>query len=189
MIDGAVYLVRSFFWLDGIALSVMNVSLVIMGVAGCGKSSVAKAVAADMGLALVEGDDFHGATSLVKMRLGVPLNDTDRAGWLTALALQLQSHRGGVVLTCSALKRRYRERLRVATPGLRFVHLEVDRATAQARVEARGAAHFFSAGLVVSQFTALESPAGEAGVLVLDATAPLHQLCQAVRAWSLNPTS
>ncbi len=168
----------------------MNVSLVIMGVAGCGKSSVAEAVASDMGLALVEGDDFHGAASLVKMRLGVPLTDADRAGWLTALAVQLQSqsHRGGVVLTCSALKRRYRERLRDATPGLRFVHLEVDRATAQARVEARGAAHFFSAGLVESQFTALESPTGEAGVLVLDATAPLHQLCQAVRAWSLNTT-
>ncbi len=167
----------------------MDISLVIMGVAGCGKSSVAQAVAADLGLALVEGDDFHGPASLAKMRLGVPLTDADRAGWLTALALQLQSHPGGVVLTCSALKRRYRDRLRDATPGLRFVHLEVDRATAQARVAARGAAHFFSAGLVESQFAALESPADEAGVLTLAAIAPLSELCQAVCAWSLDPTT
>jgi gluconokinase len=167
----------------------MNVALVIMGVAGCGKSSVAQAVAADMGLALIEGDDFHGPASLAKMRLGVPLTDADRAGWLTALAAQLQSHDSGVVMTCSALKRRYRERLRDAAPGLRFVHLEVDRATAQARVTARGAAHFFSSALVESQFTALESPAGEVGVLTLAATAPCHQLCQAVRAWCLSPTT
>ena len=159
-----------------------------MGVAGCGKSSVAQAVATELGLTLIEGDDFHGPASLAKMRLGVPLTDADRAGWLNALALQLQSHRGGVVLTCSALKRRYRDRLRDATPGLRFVHLEVDRATAQARVTARGTAHFFSADLVESQFVALESPAGEAGVLALDATAPLHQLCRAVCAWALTTT-
>lgn len=153
-----------------------------MGVAGCGKSSLGAAVAAAEGLPLIEGDDFHSPASRDKMSRGIPLTDDDRGQWLQVLGEQLASHPQGVVLTCSALKRAYRERLRAAAPGLRFVFLEIDRAAAQERVASRGS-HFFSASLVDSQFATLESPAGEAGVLRVDALAPLEGLQREVSAW------
>ena len=157
-----------------------------MGVAGCGKSSLGAAVANALGLPLVEGDDFHSPESRAKMAQGIALTDADRDGWLTRLGQELQHHlhgtSRGAVLTCSALKLAYRQRLRAAVPGLRFVFLDIGRADAQARVAARSA-HFFSASLVDSQFAALESPVGEPGVLRVDAThAPAVLLAQ-VSAW------
>ena len=154
----------------------------IMGVAGCGKSSLGAAVAAAEGLPLIEGDDFHSPASREKMRRGVALTDDDRAQWLEVLGAQLAAHPHGVVLTCSALKRAYRERLRAAAPGLRFVFLEIDRAAAQERVASRGS-HFFSATLVDSQFATLETPVGEAGVLRVDALEPLDVLQRQVSDW------
>jgi gluconokinase len=153
-----------------------------MGVAGCGKSSLAAAVANALQLPLIEGDDHHSEASREKMRQGQPLDDADREGWLQTLGALLQSHPQGVVLTCSALKRAYREQLRAAQPGLLFVFLALDIAEAQRRVEAR-ASHFFSSSLVQSQFATLESPEGEAGVLRLDATLPLSELQAQVSAW------
>ncbi|GAB3663389.1 gluconokinase [Ramlibacter alkalitolerans] len=160
----------------------MGERIVIMGVAGCGKSSLGAAVAAAEGLLLIEGDDFHSAASRDKMSRGIALTDEDRAQWLEVLGGQLASHPEGVVLTCSALKRAYRERLRAAAPGLRFVFLEIERAAAQQRVASRGT-HFFSASLVDSQFATLESPIGEAGVLRVDALEPLADLRRQVSAW------
>jgi gluconokinase len=160
----------------------MSRSLVFMGVAGCGKSSLAAAVARAEGLPLVEGDDFHCASSLIKMRQGIALNDDDRHGWLLSLGKQLQGAPGGIALTCSSLKRKYRDRLREASPGLRFVFLELTREAAMVRVEAR-ASHFFSASLVDSQFAALEPPTDEPGVLRVDATASLAQLQSQVSRW------
>ncbi|MBC7446067.1 MAG: gluconokinase [Polaromonas sp.] len=166
----------------------MTDSLVIMGVAGCGKSSLGAALARASGLQLVEGDDFHSPASRAKMSQGVALTDADRGGWLDALGEQLRAHPQGLVLTCSALKRAYRERLRQAAPGLRFVFLDIGRAPAQARVAARAAAHFFSTSLVDSQFATLENPTGEAGVLRVDALAPPDQLRAEVSAWlDANP--
>ena len=158
-------------------------SMVIMGVAGCGKSSLGEAVARTLALPLVEGDDFHGPDSVAKMARGVPLTDADRAGWLDTLALQLSAHAGGVVLTCSALRRTYRERLRAAAPGLRFVFLQLERDAALQRVAARAGRHFFSSSLVDSQFATLEPPLGEPGVLALDALRPLPDLQAAVVHW------
>jgi gluconokinase len=160
----------------------MCVRVVIMGVAGCGKSSLGAAVAAAEGLPLVEGDHFHSAESRDKMACGTPLTDSDRAQWLVTLGEQLAARPDGVVLTCSALKRAYRDRLREAAPGLRFVYLEIPRDAAQQRVASRGA-HFFSASLVDSQFATLEVPAGEAGVLPVDALEPLDLLQRRVSAW------
>jgi gluconokinase len=160
----------------------MSVRVVIMGVAGCGKSSLGAAVAAAEGLPLVEGDHFHSAESRDKMARGTPLTDSDRAQWLVTLGEQLAAHPDGVVLTCSALKRAYRDRLRAAAPGLRFVFLEIPRDAAQQRVASRGA-HFFSASLIDSQFATLEVPVGEAGVLPLDALEPLDLLQRRVGAW------
>lgn len=163
----------------------MKPSIVIMGVAGCGKSSLGVAVAQALHLPLVEGDDFHSAESRQKMSQGIALTDDDRAGWLDRLSDQLRQHPDGIVLTCSALKQAYRERLRQAAPGLRFAFLQISRAQAQARVGSRDA-HFFSTTLVDSQFATLQDPSAEAGVLTLDATLPLQQLQAEVAAWMMN---
>lgn len=159
------------------------ISIVVMGVAGCGKSSLGRRVAAALGRPLVEGDDFHPPANVAKMRAGTPLTDADRTGWLDALAIELQRHPGGAVLTCSALKRAYRERLRAAAPGLRFVHLVLDREESRRRVTERTGGHYFGASLVDSQFDALEDPAGEPGVLSVDATASLDALAAQVVRW------
>lgn len=159
-----------------------NSSLVVMGVAGCGKSSLGQHCAEALGLPLLEGDDFHSESNVTKMRSGTPLSDEDRAAWLDTLAAQLQAHPQGVVLTCSALKQRYRERLRAAAPGLRFVFLDLTQDQARARVAARSA-HLFPVSLVASQFAALEDPRDEPGVLRLDATQPLEDLGSAVVRW------
>jgi len=157
-------------------------SLVIMGVAGCGKSSLGRAVAAALMWPLIEGDDFHAESSKLKMRQGIALTDADRHDWLATLGQQLGLHADGVVLTCSALKRNYRAQLRAAAPGLRFVFLDLNEATARQRVAARPQ-HPFPPTLVASQFATLESPVGEPGVLRLDATLPPDRLLQHTLQW------
>jgi gluconokinase len=111
------------------------------------------------------------------------LTDADREGWLATLSDVLRLSPGGVVVTCSALKRAYRDRLRQAAPGLRFVFLDITQAQAQARVAARAPQHFFSTSLVDNQFATLESPVGEPGVLRLDALLTLPQLQTEVSHW------
>ena len=160
--------------------------IVIMGVAGCGKSSAGQVLAQTLGLPLIEGDEFHPASNLNKMSMGQPLTDADRADWLTTLGQTLAHRTTGAVLTCSALKRAYRERLRSLVPGLRFVFLDITPATAHQRVTARAAEHLFPPSLVDSQFAALESPVGEPGVLRVDATLPLLTLSQTIALWLNN---
>ena len=167
----------------------MKNSLVIMGVAGCGKSSLGAAIAHACDMQLVEGDDFHSAASRVKMTNGIALNDADRDGWLSALGEQLRNHPNGLILTCSALKNSYRDRLRKACPGLRFVFMDISRTDALARVAARGEKHFFSPSLIDSQFDTLESPVGEPGVLRVDAMNQLTELRASVVAWLKQPLS
>ena len=129
---------------DRTALPNMEQSVVVMGVAGCGKSSLGVALARAEGARLIEGDEHHSAANLAKMQRGIrsPML-TARAG-STRLPPNCCAHPSNVVLTCSALKRAYRERLRAASPGLRFVFMEIDPASARARIEARTDAHFFS---------------------------------------------
>jgi gluconokinase len=158
-------------------------SLVVMGVAGCGKSSLGAAVAKALGWMLIEGDDFHAEASKIKMRDSIQLTDADRRGWLTDLSQQLILHPDGAVLSCSALKRSYREQLRSSISGLRFVFLDLDQVTARERVAARSATHLFPPTLVASQFATLESPVGEPGVLRLDATLPPDTLLASVLQW------
>lgn len=164
----------------------LHAALVVMGVAGCGKSSLGRACADALGWPLLEGDDYHAPESVDKMRAGTPLTDTDREGWLARLGQMLADRPQGAVLTCSALRQRYRDRLRSARPGLRFAFLELDETTARERVAARSG-HLFPPSLVASQFATLESPVGESGVLRLDATAPLDQLRDQVLAWLRAP--
>lgn len=161
----------------------MGPAVVIMGVAGCGKSSLASALAETQGCALIEGDHFHSPASREKMSKGIALTDEDRAGWLSVLAGEIQKHPNGVVLTCSALKKTYRDRLRQSTAQLKFVFLDIEKSEAQRRVVARAASHFFNAALVDNQFATLESPVGEPGVIRLDATASQQALQEQVSLW------
>lgn len=164
-------------------------SLVIMGVAGCGKSSLGAALAQRLGFELIEGDDHHSAGNRQKMQQGTPLTDADRAGWLATLAGLLAQRQGrGVVLTCSALRSAYREQLRAAAPGLRFVFLDITPEQARHRVAARST-HFFNTALVDSQFATLETPVGEAGVLRVDAADPPSFLLEQVAAWATADTT
>lgn len=157
-------------------------SLVVMGVSGCGKSRVGAAIAQRLGLPLVEGDEFHSDANRALMGRGVPLTDAHRADWLQRLGDELSGRPGGAVLTCSALKVAYRDRLRAASPGLRFAWLDLDPQAALARVAQRPA-HFFPAGLVATQFEALEPPRDEAGVLRLDALCDPDTLADRVAGW------
>jgi len=158
-------------------------SVVLMGVAGCGKSSVGRLLAQKLAVTLIEGDEFHPLCNQEKMRQGIALTDADRAAWLTRLGFELSQHPLGAVLTCSALKRSYRDRLRSMVQGLRFVYLEIDQATAHQRVSARAAGHLFPPELVPSQFAALEPPLGESGVLRVDATRELTKLTDEIVRW------
>jgi gluconokinase len=121
------------------------------------------------------------------MEHGQPLTDEDRAGWLNTLGECLAAQ-PGVMVTCSALKLSYRDLLRKASPGLRFVFLDLNKDEARRRVESRGG-HFFPVHLIDSQFATLESPVGEAGVLRVDATLPLQELRNQVTDWLLNPAT
>lgn len=153
-----------------------------MGVAGCGKSRVGAVIAERLALPLIEGDEFHSAANRALMGSGIPLTDANRADWLDALGAELKLRPGGAVLTCSALKASYRARLRAAAPGLRFAWLDLDPISAQARV-ARRASHFFPAGLVATQFKALEPPDNEPGVLRLDALQLPEEIAERVDRW------
>jgi gluconokinase len=144
---------------------------VVMGVAGSGKSTVGAALARALGVEFVEGDDYHPPENVQRMTAGIPLTDEDRAGWLRALAARLREARKagtGLVITCSALKRSYRDVLRAGTPDVRFVFLRGSRALIAERLAGRRG-HFMPASLLDSQFAALEEPATNEGAWVCDA--------------------
>ena len=160
----------------------VGVHLVVMGVAGCGKSEIGQRLAAQLGLPLIEGDDFHPASNVQKMQQGVALTDADRMGWLQTLSSELVRHPTGAVLTCSALKLAYRDALRAGTPGLRFVHLAITPQESMRRVAARPG-HFYPPALVASQFEALQDPASEPRVLVLDGSQSQEALVKSATDW------
>ena len=136
------------------------VVLIFMGVAGCGKTTVAKLFAQKSGATFYEGDDFHPPENIAKMRAGVPLTDADRADWLNALwKIISQSLAANTLtaLTCSALKAKYREQLQAGDPRVQFVHLTSSREVIEARMTKR-TGHFMPSALLDSQFAILEAP-------------------------------
>ncbi|MGC0150972.1 gluconokinase [Chromobacterium vaccinii] len=153
----------------------MNIrNIVVMGVAGCGKSSVGRLLADALGAAFIEGDAYHPLANIEKMRAGIPLDDAARAGWLANLADQLRRGRAAgapLVLSCSALKRRYRDLLRGADPELLFVHLAGDRALIASRMRERSG-HFMPESLLDSQFRDLEAPTADERAIQLDIAQP-----------------
>jgi len=135
-------------------------AIVVMGVSGCGKTSVGQALAARLGARFVDADDFHPPANVEKMRAGVPLDDADRAPWLARLnAVMRHAIAKGepVVLACSALRRRYRGALAARLPGLRVVHLSGSYELIASRIAARRH-RYMPASLLASQFEALEPP-------------------------------
>ncbi|MDV7217523.1 gluconokinase [Streptomyces prunicolor] len=141
--------------------------VVVMGVAGTGKTTIGPLLAARLGVPYAEGDDFHPQANIAKMSAGVPLTDEDRWPWLDAIGDWAHGRAGlGGVVSSSALKRSYRDRLRAAAPGVVFVHLTGDRALIEDRMAHRHG-HFMPTALLDSQFATLQPlEADEAGVAV-----------------------
>jgi gluconokinase len=150
--------------------------LVVCGVAGSGKTTVGRMLAARLQVPYAEADDFHSEANRLRMAAGLPLSDHDRQPWLAAIGAwideRLEAGKSGVV-TCSALKRSYRDRL--LRPGVKLVFLMVGRETIESRLAQRRG-HFFPAGLARSQFETLENPAPEEDVLVLDGSLAPEEL-------------
>lgn len=156
--------------------------IVVMGVSGCGKSTVGSAVARELGLSFVEADELHGPHNIEKMRSGRPLTDEDRAPWLAAVGRTLMDRRrypDGLLITCSALRRAYRDQLRQAAPGVLFVFLDVPQAVAEQRLQGRPH-HFMPVSLVPSQFETLERPGrAETDVVRIGADGPVDAVVKA----------
>lgn len=145
----------------------MKQVFVVMGVSGCGKSTIGQALADKLDCPFYDGDDFHPPENVAKMASGWPLNDEDRAPWLARLARLLQEHldRGETaVLACSALKRKYRELLRV-NDQVQFIFLEGSFDTIWQRMSARKD-HYMKAEMLQSQFDALETPTTDEAIII-----------------------
>lgn len=150
--------------------------VVVAGVAGSGKSTVGAALSQCLGARFVDGDTLHPAANVEKMTAGQPLDDTERWPWLDAI-VDVASAERDIIVACSALGRRHRDRLR-QIPGLHIVFLELNQQLAESRAEDR-TDHFMSAEMVASQFAALELPtSAEADVVTVDASADLRTIVE-----------
>lgn len=158
--------------------------IVVMGVSGCGKSTIGALLAARLGLPYAEGDDYHPTANIQKMAAGIPLTDEDRAPWLAIVGVWLREHEeSGGVVACSALRRVYRDQLRAGAPDAFFVHLAVDRAELVRRLSGRHG-HFMPTTLLDSQLATLEPLQPDEAGVTLDATVPPELLVtEAIAAW------
>lgn len=154
--------------------------VVVMGVSGSGKSTVGAALARRLGLPFADADDFHPEANIAKMTAGLPLDDADRGPWLEALGRWLAGRRaGGGVASCSALRRSYRDVLRLHAPGIDLVHLDGAREVI-ARRQASRPGHFMPASLLDSQFATLEPLGDDEHGTVLDVDASPDALVTAL---------
>jgi carbohydrate kinase (thermoresistant glucokinase family) len=150
-------------------------AVVVMGVSGSGKSTVAVALAERLGWKFVDGDSLHPPANVAKMRAGKPLDDEDRAPWLDAIAAQIDAWAArGVsgIVACSALKRRYRERIIGDRSWVRLIYLAGSHELIAARLSTRRG-HFMPAGLLDSQFATLEPPAPDESATFVDIDRPV----------------
>ena len=152
-------------------------AVIVMGVSGCGKSSVGEALALHLGLPFIEGDVLHPESNVAKMAAGTPLTDEDRWPWLTVIGERMAdalSRGEGIVVSCSALKKIYRDHLRAATGGhLAFVYLAGSRELLGRRMGAR-TGHFMPLTLLDSQLATLEVPTSEPGVVTVSIDQPVE---------------
>ena len=157
-------------------------ALIVMGVSGSGKSTVAAALADRLGWPLVEADAFHSAANVAKMSAGTPLTDDDRWPWLDGLAARIAAARAAkapCVLACSALRRAYRERLAAGFRDVQLVYLDGSHETIARRMATRSG-HYMPAALLASQFATLEPPAPEEGAIVVDVDQPVGAIVDQV---------
>lgn len=164
--------------------------VVLAGVAGSGKTTVGKLLADRLGWAFADADAFHPAANIAKMRAGLPLTDADRRPWLAAIATWMDEHAAAgtsAVVTCSALKRAYRDALLAGRDQVAMVFLVINEAQDEERVADRRG-HFFPERLVASQFAQLEPPAADERVLQIPAGRPAAQLVsEIIDALRLRP--
>jgi gluconokinase len=164
--------------------------IVVMGVSGSGKTTLARGIADRMGWEFLEGDELHPAANVEKMSAGIPLDDEDRWPWLRAIGAWIDEraeagHSG--VLTCSALKRAYRDLLADGRPGVRFCHVQVDAHVIEERIAARRG-HYMPPSLLPSQLKTLEPLApDERGVVVSADSDPEEMVREAMRRLDLDP--
>ena len=162
-------------------------AVILMGVAGSGKTAVGMQVAQKLNWIFLDADNFHPPANIEKMKHGIPLNDEDRAPWLQRLHDELQHQMAeghSVILACSALKESYRKVLRDEVSPPTFVYLDVDLQTIRDRLQHR-TAHFFPKELMESQFAALEKPKD---AIVVDARKPLDEVVdQVIQRLGLSP--
>ncbi|WP_286829568.1 MULTISPECIES: gluconokinase [Kordiimonas] len=166
----------------------MDRAIVVMGVSGCGKSTVGRQLADRLGFVFQDADDFHPAVNVQKMRDGIALTDADREPWLMELATLLEAEvaaRGGVVLACSALKDSYRRMLSSGRVIPRFVYLEGTKELIADRM-ARRAGHFMPVGLLDSQFETLEVPGA---AICVDIAKPVPAIVAEIEEKLLAPDS
>ena len=148
--------------------------MVVMGVTGCGKSTVGAAIAECLGVPFLDGDDLHPASNIAKMAQAIALTDDDRWPWLAAVGEALASHPDGAVVACSALKRDYRDAIRQRCPDVMLVHLAAPQPVLEERVRLRAEleGHFAGPGLLDSQFAILEPPTADERAVSIDVTTP-----------------
>jgi gluconokinase len=160
--------------------------VVVMGVSGCGKTTLGESLAQAWGCEFVEGDRYHSAENVARMAAGIALTDEWRRDWLLCLSDMLGQayvEQRSMVLTCSALKRSYRDVLRLKTPGLNFVHLHGAESSLQYRMQHRQG-HYMPASLLNSQLQTLEMPQPDEQVLAMDIDQPVDAMVrELLRLW------
>lgn len=159
-----------------------------MGVAGAGKTTIGRALAAALDVAFIDADDLHPPSNVRKMSAGVPLEDADRWPWLDQVGRAVADRAGGSVVACSALKRRYRDALRDHAPELLFVHLAPPPALIDARLHVRSD-HFMPPSLLESQLETLEPLEADEAGLTIRRTAPVEELASAIVVRLAGPMS
>ncbi len=143
----------------------MNKKYVVMGVSGCGKSSIGDSLAKSLNIPFFDGDDYHPAENVEKMRNGIPLTDEDRKEWLLTLNALIQEQ-DNLVLACSALKPEYREALKVGCNDLTFCYLKGDFDTIWSRLKAREDHYFQGSAMLESQFSTLVEPSEQEAIYI-----------------------
>ncbi len=162
--------------------------IIVMGVSGSGKSTIGEKIAEALKLPFLEGDSLHPEANVQKMSVGIPLQDEDRWPWLDAIGERLVEARGGIVISCSALKKIYRDRLRTAAGApLLFVFLDGSFEVLHEHMDHR-TGHFMPVSMLESQIATLESPVGEPFVFRADVADPVEKIVAESIDWVRGTT-
>jgi beta-N-acetylhexosaminidase len=158
------------------------VKIIVMGVSGCGKTTIGALVARELGVPFVDGDALHPVANVAKMAAGTPLNDGDRWPWLAQVGKELAGAGGtGLVVACSSLKRSYRDAIRAQAPDTLFLHLSGSREVLASRLKGRSG-HFMPAALLASQLATLEPLDGDEPGTAVDISAAVDAVVSAALA-------